>query len=432
MIDFSICIPSFNRAPLLRRCLAHLAAFEDTRFEVLVGDNASTDGTALVVEEFSPRFTHLVYLRHAENIGFARNMDALLRRATRPFIYILNDDDMVFEQALALAASVMHGTPSVVAVIGQYLSLRQLDDTLRIDYSGAVATLVPKGAQAALLQNLSICDGHPILRREVFERHCAYLDRTGTLIPLYFTLLAHGDLCVIDKPFFQHLTNGNSLTSRMAEAWFLDMANADIELAVASCLERLPPEALAQARQKLLHTLYFQAARMSVGQKSPYLLWMFLRRLTALGQPDDALLLKCEHHFMHDLLVQRITTILRDTQVATVHVVGSPTLDAVLGEVRQNLPLLHCVPFNAAAAHGAGDCVLGADRLPQQDADVDARQLVLGELFDQLRLTQQPARLAVNGARVVVHYATAEGQAGLVAPSHAFTVICAPYSEITA
>ncbi|APW37327.1 hypothetical protein RD110_09085 [Rhodoferax koreense] len=431
MIDFSICIPSFNRAPLLRRCLAHLAAFEDPRFEVLVGDNASTDDTPDVVAEMQPQFAHLVYLRHAENIGFARNMDALLRRATRRFIYILNDDDMVFEQALGLAASIMDGTPSVVAVIGQYLSLRQLDAALRIDYSGAVATLVPRGAQAALLQNLSICDGHPILRREVFERHCAYLDRTGTLIPLYFTLLAQGDLCVVDKPFFQHLTNGNSLTSRMGEAWFLDMANADIELAVASCLDLLPPEALPGARQKLLHTLYFQAARMAVGQKSPYLLWMFLRRWTALGQPDDSLLLKCEHHFMHDFLVQRLGAVVRDTQAATLHVIASPPLEAVLAEVRQHMPALRCVPYEPAHAPADDDYLACAERAAG-DAPGAARQLVLVEWFAQLRLTRHPARLSVQGLRVVVDYDTAEARAALAEPSQAFTVICAPYSAIGA
>jgi len=430
MIEFSICIPSFNRASLLRRCLTHLAAFEDTRFEVLVGDNASTDDTAQVIAEMRPMFAHFVHLRHAENIGFARNMDALLRRATRKFIYILNDDDMVFEQALALSASIMNGTPSVVAVIGQYLSLRQLNAALRIDYSGAVATLVPRGAQATLLQNLSICDGHPILRRDVFERHCAYLDRTGTLIPLYFTLLAHGDLCVVDKPFFQHLTNSNSLTSRMAEAWFLDMANADLELAVSSCLDLLPPEALPEARQKLLHTLYFQAARMSVGQKSPYLLWMFLRRLTALKQPDDTLLLKCEHHFMHDFLVQRMAAILGDTQATVVHVVGSPVLDAVLAEVRQSLPSLRCVAYVPDSTPAEGDYLLSAERAATDAAPGFARRLVLDELFQQLRLARHPAQLVLNGTRAVVQYTAAEGQAALAAPSHGFTVIRAPYSEI--
>ena len=47
----------------------------------------------------------------------------------------------------------------------------------------------------------------------------------------------------------------------MAESWFLDMANADIELAAQQALEFLPADALHKARQRLLHNLYFQAIR---------------------------------------------------------------------------------------------------------------------------------------------------------------------------
>ncbi len=53
-MTFTICIPTFNRKNLLKRNLSHLELlnFEKKKFEVIVVDDGSTDGTDVMLESF--------------------------------------------------------------------------------------------------------------------------------------------------------------------------------------------------------------------------------------------------------------------------------------------------------------------------------------------------------------------------------------------
>ena len=59
MTTLDVVIPTFNRAPLLRRTLESLLAADPPAaisFAVTVCDNRSTDDTRAVVAEYQPRF----------------------------------------------------------------------------------------------------------------------------------------------------------------------------------------------------------------------------------------------------------------------------------------------------------------------------------------------------------------------------------------
>lgn len=414
---------------MLQQCLEHLATFRDTNFELIIGDNASDDNTTELVESMRYRFPYLIYLRHRQNVGFARNMDSILRQACRKFVYILNDDDIVFEDALSLVLRLMNSNDGIVATVGQYLSLRKLDSSIQIDYSNAIATTIGKAQFPTLLDHLHLCDGHPVIRREIFDKHCAYLDRTGTLIPLYFGLLQQGNIVSINKPLFQHRTTGDSLTGRMAEAWFLDMANADIELAVSSCAEMLPIDAMANARQRLLKLIYLQAARMSVHRKAPYLLWLFLRRLVAVGGATEDLLIQCEYHFSHDMVIDRIARVLGDSEIGQAYFLPSTTTQAVIAELSEQLPKFDFIECDSEPMSDERKFLICEDGALSGSYSPHIHLLALKDIFDQVRLTNRPCQLALLGKRVAVQYLEQEAIDQLLAPSRAFQILCSPYSE---
>jgi glycosyltransferase involved in cell wall biosynthesis len=425
--QISICIPTFNRADKLSECLEHLCTFSDQSFEVIIGDNCSDDHTATVVATYAQKLKNLIYLKHSENLGFARNMDAVLRRASRDYLYILNDDDIVFENALNLAIQLM-GDPDVVGVVGSYYSLRQLSKTLTVNFENAVVTTVGQHAYAALLNNLSLCDGHPIMRRSVYQRHCSYLDRTGTLIPLYFRLISRGKVLAVDKPFFQHRTTGESLTARMAEAWFLDMANADLELAVQQSLEFLPSDALVKARHRLLHTLYFQAARMSISRKEPYLLWLFLNRLAGIGALDMEVAVLCEYHFMHDVLMERLERQIKDAQYKRVLVVAGSICEKLLAN--WDMAKITINSAEEAPELRLLEDVILLDDWPKGEVNLASTGVfTLLDLMPQLRLTKFQCQIGVSGDRLHFIFSQPEILSVLSRPHEGFQILCSPYSE---
>ncbi len=99
MISFSILIPTCNRAGKLRRLLRTLESEAarlkpDSRIQLLVSDNASSDETPAVVSDFSNNTFALKYFRQAQNLGFDGNVKFLYEIAETDYVWFLPDDDI--------------------------------------------------------------------------------------------------------------------------------------------------------------------------------------------------------------------------------------------------------------------------------------------------------------------------------------------------
>lgn len=84
--EVSILIASWNAGAYIGRCLGSL---DPDRYEVIVVDNASTDGSADEAARASPRAT---IVREARNLGFAGAVNGAAARARGRFFLLLNPD----------------------------------------------------------------------------------------------------------------------------------------------------------------------------------------------------------------------------------------------------------------------------------------------------------------------------------------------------
>lgn len=95
----TIAIPTYNRAPLLRNAISSALAQTHANLEIIVSDNASTDGTQDVVNCFNdPRIRSL---HHADNVGLVANWQAALSAARGEFFLMLSDDDSLTPSAVS-------------------------------------------------------------------------------------------------------------------------------------------------------------------------------------------------------------------------------------------------------------------------------------------------------------------------------------------
>jgi abequosyltransferase len=99
----SICIPTYNRAALLRECLDSILVsargYED-QVEIIISDNASTDDTHAVVAEFQRQCPQVCYHRHTANIGAENNFYASAQLAVGEYVWLMGDDDTIVPQAI--------------------------------------------------------------------------------------------------------------------------------------------------------------------------------------------------------------------------------------------------------------------------------------------------------------------------------------------
>lgn len=94
---FTVFTPTHNRADVLERPYRSLLAQTNHDFEWLVIDNASSDGTAELVEGWraSAPFP-IAFLRNEENLGFARSWNRGVQAARgEHFVYLRSADELV-------------------------------------------------------------------------------------------------------------------------------------------------------------------------------------------------------------------------------------------------------------------------------------------------------------------------------------------------
>ncbi|MFN8626313.1 MAG: glycosyltransferase [Candidatus Binatia bacterium] len=92
----SIVILTYNNLPLNRLCLESVYAHTEwPNFEVIVVDNASTDGTREYLKEAEAHFPRLRVVLNEANLGFAAGNNIGLRMAQGDFVVLLNNDTVV-------------------------------------------------------------------------------------------------------------------------------------------------------------------------------------------------------------------------------------------------------------------------------------------------------------------------------------------------
>jgi glycosyltransferase involved in cell wall biosynthesis len=104
----SICIPTFNRVEFLQYNLKSITDQFDKEpslkdlVEIVISDNASSDGTKEMVASFLETYNNITYVRNTTNIGFDRNVNNAVHLANGTYCLTLGDDDALFPNSLSV------------------------------------------------------------------------------------------------------------------------------------------------------------------------------------------------------------------------------------------------------------------------------------------------------------------------------------------
>lgn len=110
----SIGLPVFNGARFLPAALDSLLGQTFGDFELIVSDNASTDETQAIVEEYAQSDSRIVYVRQIRNHGAPRNFNYVVERATGEYFKWAAADDVCAPTLLQRCIDVLEQDASVV------------------------------------------------------------------------------------------------------------------------------------------------------------------------------------------------------------------------------------------------------------------------------------------------------------------------------
>jgi glycosyltransferase involved in cell wall biosynthesis len=119
----SVCIPTYNHALVVGDALRSAMAQSYENLDILVVDNHSEDETRQVVADIAAGDLRVRYVRHAENLGMARNFSACISLAKGELVQILCADDVLDPGCTAALADALRSCPeAVLAACGRILS----------------------------------------------------------------------------------------------------------------------------------------------------------------------------------------------------------------------------------------------------------------------------------------------------------------------
>ena len=97
-IRLTVAIPVYNSAKHIRNTLDSIINQTkniEQEIEIVVSDNASTDETQKIIENYQKQYPFIRYFRNEINVGFDKNVDLLFKRAQGKYIWTLGDKEIL-------------------------------------------------------------------------------------------------------------------------------------------------------------------------------------------------------------------------------------------------------------------------------------------------------------------------------------------------
>jgi GT2 family glycosyltransferase len=135
--DVSVIVPHYAGDQVLE-CLDALFACPDRPSDVILVDDASTDGTT---DEVGRQFPAVRIVRNLENLGFVGACNRGLIEATQPVAVLLNDDALVEPSWLDVCVAALENNPEIAAVQPKIVTVTEPDT---FEYAGAAGGMMDR------------------------------------------------------------------------------------------------------------------------------------------------------------------------------------------------------------------------------------------------------------------------------------------------
>ena len=305
----SICIPTYNRAEILRETLAHLVEISDPSFEIVVSDNCSSDNTIKVLEDFRNKWQRFRYITQAKGIDVMENCVAAALMAQGKYLYSFCDDDRIIIEGINDAVRMLEDAEDLVGVFGGCQEVDPKKGIVGTNRHTDKTLVFPKGSKSKMdvfkLGRLWF----PVIRTEICQRFCVtvYNKFSWGHWPFVGRMLDQGAIAVIPAIFYKHIHTEPRGEYNLTEGWCHDKYRADFELYMGESGQGKPENAMAVSL--FAGNAYLQAVKFAKIKGE----WLtgrnFLLRARAYGLVKDEELLSFEKLHLVQMVAEHLKTL---------------------------------------------------------------------------------------------------------------------------
>lgn len=102
---FSVAIPTYNRLQFLKKAVASVLNQSYQNIEIVILNNASSDGTKEWLDDLSVTTENVVAVHNDTNVGAIGNLKLIPQHINGDYLVVLSDDDLLDPEFIAIAAN---------------------------------------------------------------------------------------------------------------------------------------------------------------------------------------------------------------------------------------------------------------------------------------------------------------------------------------
>lgn len=216
----SIGVPVYNGERFIRETLDSILNQTFTDWELIVCDNASTDGTAAICHEYVRGDARIRYVRNDVNLGSARNFNRTLELSRGEYFKSANADDLCAPELVEKCVAILDARPEVVLCYARSVlidergrPLQPYDDGLDLRQPGVADRF--RGA-IERVQKVNVLQG--VVRADALRKTGKLGAYRGSDIVLAAEIALYGQIYEIpDRLFFRRIHPGAFSSLGLAE-----------------------------------------------------------------------------------------------------------------------------------------------------------------------------------------------------------------------
>jgi glycosyltransferase involved in cell wall biosynthesis len=196
----SIGLPVFNGANYLAEALDGILSQTFTDFELIVSDNASTDETQAICEQYAARDSRLRYYRASRNMGAAWNHNQVFKLSRGRYFRWSSHDDVCAPAYMARCIEALESHPRVVLA---YPRVRLLDAQSRLGHQLTYSDVACEPDVAARFSSVLRQTGcyaiYGVVRSDVIRKTGLLQGWAAADKNLLARIALHGPFCQVDE-----------------------------------------------------------------------------------------------------------------------------------------------------------------------------------------------------------------------------------------